>query len=396
MIRPKSENRSASDRSASRSSRFAGFAVWLTVSTTVFLMVFAYRYLGDLASARTGTFAERLIEEATGVYSAALLFLLIVKFARRFRLNSENWRRLLPVHALGVIAFSALHTTIMAASRKVIFPLAGMGEYDYGIMPIRYLMEFANYALWYAMWTALIHLFDHYRESRERELRTAQLEAQLAAAQLQALQAQINPHFLFNALNTISSVIYEDARAADTMITRLSDFLRHSLSASRAQEVTLQEELDFLNMYLDIMRPRFEERLTVEFEVEPGLDAALAPKLILQPLVENSIKHAADPYSGVIRIAVRAARENGQLRLEVEDDGPGLATVQLAAQSTAGAGVGLSNTAERLKQLYGAEQEFTLRKTDRGGLLVRLKLPYRTTATFPNRTNHVERGEQVN
>ena len=387
MIQPKPENRSDSDRSAIPGSRFAGFAIWLAVSTAVFLLVFSYRYLEDLARARTGTFAERLIEEATGVYSAALLFLLVIKFARRFRLNGENWRRLLPVHALGAIVFSAIHTTIMAASRKGVFLLAGMGEYDYGIMPIRYLMEFANYALWYAMWVTLIHLFDHYRAAREQELRTARLEAQLTAAQLQALQAQIHPHFLFNALNTISSVVYEDARAADTMITRLSDFLRHSLSASREQEVTLQEELDFLNMYLDIMRPRFEERLTVEFEIEPGINAALAPKLVLQPLVENSIKYAADPYSGAIRIAVRAARENGQLRLEVEDDGPGLAaSVQLAAQSAPGAGVGLSNTAERLKRLYGAEQEFTLRNSDRAGrsgLLVRLKLPYRTAAT-PN------------
>src|SRR5262249_17840846 len=228
--------------------------------------------------AKTGTLGQRLIEEATGACSAVLLLFFVAKFARRFRLNSENWLRLSPVYLLGAIAFSALHTTILAISRKAIFPLAGMGEYDYGIMPIRYLMEFANYALMYSVWVTLIHLFDHYRASRERELRTAQLEARLTAAQLQALQAQIHPHFLFNALNTISSVIYEDAWAADTMITRLSDFLRHSLRVSRAQEVTLQEELNFLNLYLDIMRPRFEERLAVEFEIEPGLNAALAPK----------------------------------------------------------------------------------------------------------------------
>lgn len=377
----KSENRSASVRDANQRGRLAGFAIWLAVSTAVFLLIFSYRYLDDLARARTGTFADRLVEEATGAYSATLLLLLVAKFARRFRLNSENWLRLAPVHLFGAMAFSALHTTIMAVSRKVIFPLAGMGEYDYGIMPIRYLMEFANYLLWYAMWVTLIHLFDHYRASRERELRTAQLEAQLAQAQLQALQAQIHPHFLFNALNTISSVIYEDVQAADTMIARLSDFLRHSLNASSSQEVTLQEELNLLNLYLDIMRPRFEERLNVEFEVEQEINNALTPKLILQPLVENSIKHAADPNSGAIRIAVRAMRENDHLTLQIEDDGPGLTAT---ARSISSNGIGLSNTAERLERLYGADQEFTIRNADgagRSGLLVSIKLPYHTGAT---------------
>jgi two-component system, LytTR family, sensor kinase len=377
MILPKSENGSASARGGDRRHRFAVFAVWLGVSTVVFLLAFLYRYLDDLARGRKGTFAERLIEEATGVYSAALLFLLVVKFGRRFRLTRENWRRRLPIHLFAAAAFSAIHTTIIAVSRKAIFSLAGMGEYDYGILPIRYLMEFANYALWYAMLVTLLHLFDHYRASRERELRTAHLEAQLAQTQLQALQAQIHPHFLFNALNTISSVIYEDVQAADTMITRLSDFLRHSLNASNSQEVTLREELTFLNLYLDIMRPRFEERLKVEFEVEEGINDALAPKLILQPLVENSIKHAAHPTSGAVRIAVRAARENGHLRLEVEDDGPGLATIQSASTN----GLGLTNTAERLERLYGADQEFTIRDADSGGLLVSVKLPYHTAAT---------------
>jgi LytS/YehU family sensor histidine kinase len=376
MITPQKDNGLGTDRNTGRKPIIIGAAIWLGVSTVLFLLTFFYRYLDDLARARTGTFAERLIEQATGVYAAALLFLLVAKFARRYRLNAENWPRRIPVYLLAAIAFSAMHTSILAVSRKLIFPLAGMGEYDYGIMPIRYLMEFANYAMWFGVWVALVHLFDHYQSSRERELRTAHLETQLAQAQIQALQAQIHPHFLFNALNTISSVIYEDVHAADTMIARLSDFLRHSLNASSAQEVTLQEELNFLNLYLDVMRPRFEERLNVAFDVEPGLDNALTPKLILQPLVENSVKHAADPDSGAIRIAVRARRENGHLSLQIEDDGPGLST---AAQSITKNGIGLSNTAERLKRLYGQNQEFTIAAADRGGVLVSLKLPYHTT-----------------
>lgn len=372
------DNNFSPDRQTRSPGRLNGFVIWFAVFTAITLLIFCYRYLDDLTRGHSGTFITRLIEELTGGYSAALLFLLVLKFARRFPITGENcqsWMRRLPVHLLGAVGFSLLHTTMMAVSRQVIFPLAGLGEYDYGILPIRYFMEMANYLLWYATSITLIYLFDHYRESRARELRTAQLEAQLAQAQLQALQAQIHPHFLFNALNTISTVIYEDVRAADTMIARLSDFLRHSLNASRSQEVTLGEELNFLNLYLDIMRPRFEDRLRVEFEVSQGINGALLPKLILQPLVENSIKHAADPNSGQVNIAVKAARENGSLRLEITDDGPGLSA---KFHEAAGNGVGLTNTIERLKKLYGDNHEFTLQNSIDGGLLVRVKVPYHT------------------
>jgi sensor histidine kinase YesM len=356
-------------------SRGAIFAIWFGAHTLIFLLIFSYRYLEELARGYSGSFASHFIEEFTGVYSWGLLFLLVLRFSRRFRINGQNWPRRLPVYLLFAVVLSLLHTTIMAFSRKAIWSLAGMGEYDYGIMPIRYLMEMANYLLFYAVGVTLIHLYDHYRESRERELRTAQLEAQLAQAELQALQAQIHPHFLFNALNTISSVVYEDAQAADAMIARLSDFLRHSINASRRQEVTLQEELNFLNLYLDIMRPRFEDRLRVELEVEPDVNDALTPRLILQPLVENSIKYAADPDSGRINIAIKAARENGSLRIEVRDDGPGIAAnVRDAARN----GVGLANTARRLEKLYGRNHEFAMRNEQGGGATVSVKLPYHT------------------
>jgi two-component system, LytTR family, sensor kinase len=370
------ENNFTPDRQSDSRNHLNGFMIWFGAFTAITLLIFCYRYLDDLTRGHQGTFTTRLIEEFTGGYSAALLFLLVLKFARRFRINGENWMRRLPVHLLAAIGFSLVHTTMMAVSRQVIFPLAGLGQYDYGIMPIRYLMEMANYLLWYATSVTMIYLFDHYQESRARELRTAQLEAQLAQAQLQALQAQIHPHFLFNALNTISTVIYEDVRAADTMIARLSDFLRHSLNASRSQEVTLGEELNFLNLYLDIMRPRFEDRLRVDFEVAHGINDALVPKLILQPLVENSIKHAADPNSGQVSIAVKAARENGSLRMEIKDDGPGLS---VKFHEGLGNGVGLTNTVERLEKLYGGNQEFTLQNAVDGGLRVSVTVPFHTT-----------------
>src|SRR5262249_8804651 len=154
------------DRKMGRlNSRGAKFAVWFIAFTLIFLLVFSYRYLGDLAIGRSGTFTARLIEELTGSYSWGILFLLVLKFARRFRINSRNWPRRLPVYLLAAVVFSLLHTTMMALSRKAVFYLAGMGEYDYGIMPIRYLMEMANYLLFYTVGVTLIHLYDHYRES---------------------------------------------------------------------------------------------------------------------------------------------------------------------------------------------------------------------------------------
>lgn len=354
---------------------------WFGFFTLTGLLILSSKYFEDLARAKTGTFVTRLIEEMTGTYTAALLLPFAIMFARRFRLDRANWLRRLPAHILIMACYSVAHTTLMAVSRNVIFPLSGLGEYDYGIMSFRYIMEMTNDALFYVMIIAIVYLFDHYRQSRDRELKTAQLETQLAEARLQTLQSQLQPHFLFNALNTISAVIYEDPEVADTMIARLSDFLRHSLAASEAQEVALKEELDFLNLYLAIMRPRFETRLNVSFDIESNVSEALVPKLILQPLVENSIKHGADPRSGVVYIAVRAARENGSVLLQVKDEGPGLS---MGRQALPNSGVGLSNTVERLKHLYGADHNFNMEDGPNGGLLVQIKLPYRAASQSNN------------
>lgn len=361
--------------------RLARLIGWFGLSTLFGLMIFSYRYLDDLAREESGTFLQRLIEEATGIYSQALLLVIVISFVRRFRFDRKNWLKRLPVHMIILISMSAAHTTMMALSRKAIFPIAGLGQYDYGIMSIRYVMEFSQDVIFYAFFVALVNLFDHYRESRDRELKTAQLETQLAQARLQTLQSQLQPHFLFNALNTISAVIYEDPETADTMIARLSDFLRHSLVSSETQEVALKEELDFLNLYLDIMRPRFETRLNVSFDIESNLSEALVPKLILQPLVENSIKYGADPRSGVVYIGVRASRENGAVLLQIKDEGPGLS---MGRQAIPNNGVGLSNTIERLKHLYGNDQDFSVADGPNGGLLVQIKLPYRAASQSNN------------
>jgi LytS/YehU family sensor histidine kinase len=262
------------------------------------------------------------------------------------------------------------------AARSAAYPLAGLGAYDYGIVPIRYAMEYPNDLIWYAVFVGFVYLIDAYVESRDREVRTAQLEARLAQAQLQALRLQLQPHFLFNTLNTIASVLYEDPRAADEMISRLSDLLRATLRAAGRQEVTLDEELRYLDLYVEIMRARFDDRLDVSLEVDPATREALVPQLLLQPLVENAIRHGAGPDARAA-IDVRARREGDGLVLTVRDRGPGLGA---AAAEAVGRGVGLSNTVERLERLYGPGHGFSLRDADGGGLAATVTIPFRTAA----------------
>jgi two-component system LytT family sensor kinase len=183
----------------------------------------------------------------------------------------------------------------------------------------------------------------------------------------------LQPHFLFNTLNTISSVMYEDVRIADRMITRLSDLLRLSLEQGAAQEVTLEREIEFLRLYVETMKARFEERLNVEVEADAETRRALVPPLLLQPLVENSIRHGADPESSTVDVRVSARRDNGTLFLEVRDHGPGLSD---GRDTTFHKGIGLSNTAERLERLYGGSHRMGLRNARDGGLVVTLEVPF--------------------
>jgi len=196
----------------------------------------------------------------------------------------------------------------------------------------------------------------------------------LAQAQLNALRMQLHPHFLFNTLNSISVLMSEDVATARRMLSRLSDLLRTSLDNDGRHEVSLREELEFLKAYLEIEETRFQDRLTVRMQIEPDLLDARVPNLILQPLVENAIRHgiATRAQSGVIEI--NAARDNGMMRLTVRDDGPGLGT---NSPSSLISGIGLSNTRERLKQLYGANHRFEMMNASGGGLEVVIAIPFR-------------------
>ncbi len=230
----------------------------------------------------------------------------------------------------------------------------------------------------YWMGLAVALAVDYYRRARDRELRASQLETQLARAHLQALEMQIQPHFLFNTLNSISELVHEDPLAADRTITRLGDLLRMSIDREVGPEVPLSRELDFVGAYLEIERTRFHDRLTVEVAVDPEARNALVPNLVLQPLVENAIRHGVSPRARPARITVTAARDGDRLRMVVRDDGRGLPARPRER-------VGIGNTRTRLEQLYPGAHRFELAGAPEGGCVATVEIPFRL-APLPSGT----------
>jgi LytS/YehU family sensor histidine kinase len=351
------------------------WSVGFLVFTAIAFFSFSYRYLDDLSRSHSGTLARRLLEESTGVYSVFLLLPLVFRFARNYLFERKGWLRLVGMHVAGAVLFSLAHTTIMALSRQLIFPALGQGSYDYGIMLYRYPMELSNDVVGYTVFVLVYYFFERLRIAQAQQLAASELQAKLARAQLENLRLQLQPHFLFNTLNTISSVMYEDVRAADAMLTQLSDLLRLTLRTASSHEIPLSQELQITRLYLEIMKKRFEDKLRIRYVVDAELESSLVPQLILQPLVENCLRHGLKDSAAGIEISIQARREDGNLILQVADTGVGLG--QQSEEAALKRGVGLANIRGRLEQLYGTGQEFSISNRSSGGAEVKLRIPYR-------------------
>jgi two-component system, LytTR family, sensor kinase len=288
----------------------------------------------------------------------------IVWFARRFPFDRGRWLLSLGAHLIAGFAIAVLKWKLDEFARAYLLGMPGRFSLIYKIH-----LSFLTYGVIVGATVGL----DYYRRYQQGELRASQLEARLAEAQLQALRMQLHPHFLFNTLNAISTLVHRDPDAADRMIARLSDLLRISLEDIGVQEVPLRQELEFLERYLDIERIRFADRLSVDMEIAPETLGARTPYLILQPLVENAIRHGIAPRSTPGRVTIRARRDTGTLILEIADDGPGLPP---GAAAPAKDGVGISSTRARLEQLYGSAHRFELKNAASGGLVVTLVIPF--------------------
>ena len=354
--------------------RAQGWLILFLIYSAIFVLIFSYHYLDDLSRQRPGTFTMRFLEEFTGVYSVFLLLPLVLRAADFYLFKVKGWVKRVAFHLLAAVAFSFLHTSLMALSRWIVAPWIGLGQYDYGIMRFRYPMEFSNDLLGYTIIVLVYYFFERLRIAQAQQLAAAELHAKLAQAQLENLRLQLQPHILFNTLNTISSVMYEDVPAADAMLTQLSELLRLTLRTANSHEIPLAQEMEITKLYLQIMQKRFESNLRVTYSVDAALENSLVPQLILQPLVENSLRHGLKDGGAGIDITIGVRRENGSLILKVADTGAGLGT--LSADSVMNRGVGLANIRGRLEQLYGAEQEFAIANGPAGGAEVTLRVPY--------------------
>jgi sensor histidine kinase YesM len=237
----------------------------------------------------------------------------------------------------------------------------------------------SQHLLYYALLLGIAHAVLYYRRYRERERAAERLAAGLTEARLQALKTQLQPHFLFNTLNAISALIPPEARPARRMVAHLGDLLRITLEHEATQEVTLREELASLQPYLEIEQARLEERLALEMAIAPETLDARVPHMILQPLVENAIRHgiAARIAPGTVAISATRGADDRFLHLEVRDDGPGVDT---ASQARTRKGVGLTNIQSRLEQLYDGQHRFALENHPEGGVVVKISVPFRRGA----------------
>jgi len=311
-------------------------------------------------------------------YVPALLAPTIMAVALRYRLGRVRWSTQVAVHLAGVLVYSLALISVLLATRWLLFQEDRPATYPtfWNYARLTYLMQLDFMLMTYLSLVALAHTLAYRRELESRALDAAHLETRLVEAQLQALQRQLHPHFLFNTLNTISGLMRSNIDAADQMIDRLGDLLRMTLHSSGTQEVALKRELDVLQKYLEIEQTRFGNRLRVTMRIDPDTLDAQVPNLLLQPLVENAVRHGIAPYLREGSIAIHAVRDDSRLKIEIVDSGAGLPPDRLMALNR---GVGLDNTRSRLEHLYHARYEFTFSNLERG-FCVTVRIPFEVEA----------------
>ncbi len=360
------------------------FAFWTASALCYAISIYGWRRaMGDTRE----TFWQVLHLPLLNFVIVAAITPLFYYFAKRFPFEKQNWSRRLPLHIAGGLAFAATHMALRTLA-AFIYPIKNMSTgvvYEPSLELFWRMFVFAIYEDALSTYLPIVvfaHLMIFHQRAKSRELRAAQLEGMLTRAQLDMLKMQLQPHFLFNTLNAISTLMHRDTKTAEEMLAGLSDLLRLTLDNAAVQEVALKSELEFTGRYLELEQVRFADRLKVKFQIDPETLDALVPNMVLQPLVENAVRHgiASRDRSGMIEVASR--REGDHLHLTVRDDGPGLPPgfnwQNGNGNSTSKKqGLGLGNTRARLQQLYGNQHSLQLNNAAGGGLAVDITLPYR-------------------
>jgi two-component system LytT family sensor kinase len=365
--------------------RWVRLAIIWGIWTFIGLVFTLQFYFASYRSARPVPFFDALYMQMIWAYLFALATPLVLWIVTRLPLERDNWVRSALLH----LPISVVLGVLLTAPGRILIWL----RWDWPIgKPLtfegvtRFVIGNFSEAIGIYLLIALTgYAFSYYRRFREGQVRTLQLEAQLSQAQLQALKMQLHPHFLFNTLHSISALLNKDAEAARKMITRLGDFLRLTLENSGSQEVTLRQEMEFLSCYLEIERIRFQDRLVTHMDVAQQTLDAKVPNLILQPIVENAIRHGIAPRSTQGLIEIEAKQRNGTLRIQVRDNGPGL-SAHRTSENVFKKGLGLANTETRLEQLYGPAHSFSLSNNPDGGLIVTLEIPFHRDGVAPSQS----------
>lgn len=302
-------------------------------------------------------------------YTCALFTPIFFWQVRRFPIDKHSWKRTVPIALV-------LTSACVVSKYAILVPMEqAIGMHLQSSFGSELARNFANESMAFWAVIAVVHALEFNRRYREREVAAAELRARLSEAQLDALRSQIHPHFLFNTLHSISTLMHRDVDAADTMLTRLSDLLRMTMKHRASDEIPLRDELALIDSYIEIMRVRFGDRLTVARNVDRGALDSLVPQFILQPLVENALEHGISRTPGAGRLEIGASCRNGKLDMWVSDDG---ATSNGKSTRDNGNGIGLTNTRLRLEQMYGAEQSMSLEQLPARGTRVLISVPRRS------------------
>ncbi len=372
--------------------RLRGFWEILGVWTLIALLFTGRSLIYLRASGQPFQWWQALLWNLVDWYTMGALTPLVIWLARRFPLVPTIGARALIVHLIGAPLYALLTTLLYVFMARFISVFATPPRY----VPSRIYEAVKDLISLNMPWDLVIYFgmlgvvyaIDYMQRFRERELLASQLETQLAQAQFQLLKTQLQPHFLFNTLNAIAALVHRDPDGAERTIARLADLLRHSLEMTANQEVPLHQELMLLEKYLEIQKTRFRERLSIDLRIDPNTLEIPVPNLILQPIVENAIRHGISPRVNGGIIEIRAVRTNGLLEIEVRDNGDGFQTRDGNKLSE---GVGLTNTRMRLQRLYGDSHDFILQNAPTGGATVRLQIPIRGGVT----TSPKPRPEQI-
>jgi two-component system, LytTR family, sensor kinase len=343
--------------------------LWLAMFVAVGGWLGTSVWLAMAAQHTTEPWSRPYLWEMTGALSGFLASWLPITAVENAPRPAGRWARFLAIHAAGYVLFAALHTSVMLGARYVLYPVLGWGHYAYGDTAFLLPMEWHKDLMLYVVLAVGFRLITSWRDGQRRALRQAQIETELRDAQLRALVGQLNPHFLFNALNTISAVMYTDLARTDRLLADLGQMLRAGLTGDAGPTWSLAEERAHTEHFLAVMVARFGDRLRIRWEVEGAAGALQVPRFTLQLLVENAIKHNQDAR-GPLEIAIAAHRRGDRVEIEVADNGRGF-----GAPGAAGTGTGLATLRRALELCHGPTTRLELDGAAGGGARVRLWLP---------------------